>query len=102
MPLLRLARAKWPLILVAAVLLANLPALIGLVDMNPIVPFGDVGFVHLAGYLPGRSFYDPNIGFTSQALGHLAAMDWLHGIVPWWNPYEGFGAPLAGVTGMTA
>ena len=23
-------------------------------------------------------------------------MDWLHGHIPWWNPYEGVGSPLAG------
>jgi hypothetical protein len=23
-------------------------------------------------------------------------MSWLHGHIPWWNPYEGLGAPLAG------
>lgn len=46
--------------------------------------------------LPEYPFLDPNVGFTSQALGHLAAWDWLHGIVPWWNPYSGIGMPLAG------
>jgi hypothetical protein len=30
-----------------------------------------------------------------QALGRLAAMEWLHGSVPWWNPYSGVGMPLA-------
>ena len=45
---------------------------------------------------PGYPFIDPNAGFTSEALGHLAAWDWLHGIVPWWNPYTGVGMPLAG------
>ncbi|MGH7643886.1 MAG: hypothetical protein ACRENX_12910 [Candidatus Dormibacteria bacterium] len=46
--------------------------------------------------MPGFPTIDPNNGFTTQALGHLAAMDWLHGQVPWWNPYEGVGTPLAG------
>ncbi len=41
-------------------------------------------------------FLDPNVGFTSEALGRLAASDWLHGIVPWWNAYTGIGMPLAG------
>ncbi|HEV2395740.1 MAG TPA: hypothetical protein VGS27_02200 [Candidatus Sulfotelmatobacter sp.] len=41
-------------------------------------------------------FLDPNVGFTSEALGHLAVWDWLHLIVPWWNPYTGIGMPLAG------
>ena len=46
--------------------------------------------------VPGSPFLDPNPGFTSQALGHLAAWDWLHGVIPWWNPYTGIGVPLAG------
>jgi hypothetical protein len=41
-------------------------------------------------------FLDPNVGFTSEALGRLVAWDWLHGIVPWWNHYTGIGMPLAG------
>jgi hypothetical protein len=41
-------------------------------------------------------FSDPNVGWTNQALGHLAAQDWLHLIIPWWNPYSGIGLPLAG------
>jgi dolichol kinase len=46
--------------------------------------------------VPGSPFLDPNAGFTSQALGHLAAWDWVHGVIPWWNPYTGIGVPLAG------
>ena len=46
--------------------------------------------------VPGWPSTDPNVGITSQALGHLVAWDWLHGIVPWWNPYTGIGMPLAG------
>jgi hypothetical protein len=46
--------------------------------------------------VPGSPFVDPNAGFTSQALGHLAAWDWVHGVIPWWNPYTGIGVPLAG------
>ncbi len=47
------------------------------------------------GYLSGQPTIDPNIGFTSQALGHQAAAQWFSGTVPWWNPYEGVGVPLA-------
>jgi hypothetical protein len=39
---------------------------------------------------------DPNVGFITQPLGHLAAMDLLHGHLPWWNYFEGLGQPLAG------
>lgn len=45
---------------------------------------------------PGYPFIDPNAGFTSEALGRLSAWDWVHGVVPWWNPYSGIGMPLAG------
>lgn len=48
------------------------------------------------GLLPGLPYIDPNAGFTTQALGHLAAQDWLTGTIPWWNPYSGIGLPLAG------
>ncbi|WP_265635483.1 hypothetical protein [Acidiphilium sp. PA] len=41
-------------------------------------------------------FSDTNVGWTNQALGHLAAQDWLHLVIPWWNPYSGIGLPLAG------
>jgi hypothetical protein len=44
----------------------------------------------------GRPAIDPNLGFITQALGHLAAMDLLHGHLPWWNSFEGLGQPLVG------
>jgi hypothetical protein len=44
----------------------------------------------------GREAIDPNVGFITQALGHLAAMDLLHGHIPWWNYFEGLGQPLVG------
>lgn len=46
--------------------------------------------------LPGSPFTDANVGWTNQALGHLAASQWLRGIIPWWNPDSGIGLPLAG------
>ena len=39
---------------------------------------------------------DPNVGFITQPLGHQAALDLLHGHLPWWNYFEGMGQPLAG------
>jgi hypothetical protein len=50
--------------------------------------------------MPGEGSLDPNDGFISQALGHRAALDLLHLRLPWWDPYEGTGAPLA--AGMTS
>ncbi|MDH2903523.1 MAG: hypothetical protein PXZ08_06175 [Actinomycetota bacterium] len=45
---------------------------------------------------------DPNVGFITQPLGHLAALDLLHGHLPWWNYFEGMGQPLAGEMQSTA
>lgn len=90
-----LRRAAGPVSVVVAVLAANFPGLSGLVDVNPLGSMGRTGTGTHFHLLPGIWFTDPNIAWTSQPLGHLAALDWLHGIVPWWNPFEGLGAPLA-------
>lgn len=88
---------KWgPVAVVVAVVVANLAYLTGLRDPNPVLQLSGLGSVSRGPILAGRNFIDPNVGFTAQALGHLAALDWLHGHVPWWNPFEGIGAPLAG------
>ena len=41
---------------------------------------------------------DPSVGYIIQPIGYLVASDWLHGIIPWWNPYAGLGMPLAAET----
>jgi hypothetical protein len=85
-----------PLVCIAGVvLLANLPALLHLVTTNPLVMNSDLA-PGTSSWLPGLPYIDPNAGYTTQALGHLADLDWLHGHIPWWNPYEGIGVPLAG------
>ena len=68
-----------------AVLAANAPALLHLVTTNPLVLNAALTSTP-SGRLPGLPYIDGNAGFTMQALGHLAAVDWLHGHVPWWNP----------------
>jgi hypothetical protein len=78
------------------VVLANSTYLLHVFNPNPINQVSGLGATVQPGPLPGENNIDPNIGFTSQALGHRAAVDWLHGEIPWWNPYEGVGAPLAG------
>jgi len=86
----------FPLVcILVAVLLANLPGLLHLVTSNPQAVDAYLGPGKSA-WLPGRPYIDPNSAFTTQALGHLATLDWLHGHIPWWNPYEGIGSPLAG------
>ncbi len=82
--------------LVGLILLANLPSLTGLFDDNPMLFVSGLGKITLRGIWFGSpNWYDSNIGITVQSLGHLAAEDWLHGSVPWWNPYSGVGMPLA-------
>jgi hypothetical protein len=81
---------------VLVVILANGLSLLHVVNPNPINQVSGLGTNAEASALPGGDSIDPNIGFTAQALGHLAAVDWIHGHVPWWDPYEGVGSPLAG------
>ncbi len=68
----------------------------GAFDPNPLISMSGLAVVVKGGVLAGRFTIDPNAGTTAQSLGHLAALDLLHGKIPWWNPYEGVGAPLAG------
>jgi hypothetical protein len=82
--------------MVAAVVAAHLPYLLRVLDPNPMRVFSGLGSGLQPSVLPGFDTIDPNTGFTSQAFSHLAASDWLHGTVPWWNPTEGLGSPLAG------
>ncbi len=89
------ARWAWPAGACAAVILANLASLSGVVDVNPLNWVSGLGPTFRHGALPGAYSIDPQIGFTAQTLGHRVAMDWLAGKVPWWNPFEGVGEPLA-------
>ena len=112
-----LARARSPspdtvalLAIVGAVVIANFLYWSGLFDQNPLGRSSGLGFFAGLfdpnsvgtwggpdpGLLAGLPMIDPSNGQSSQALGHLAALDWIHLRVPWWNPYEGTGMPLAG------
>lgn len=111
------ARARSPspdtvalLAIVGTVLLADFLYWSGLFDPNPLGRMSGLGFFAglfdpnpvgkwggpAPGLLAGLPMIEPSNGQSSQALGHLAALDWIHLRVPWWNPYEGTGAPLAG------
>ena len=83
-------------------LLANLPYLLGFFDPNPLDFRGGLTSAITHGLLGGRPTIDPSNGFTSQAIGHLAALDLLHLHLPWWNPYEATGMPLLGETQAAA
>jgi hypothetical protein len=96
-PLQRIPLDGWVLLAITGVvLLANAPYLLHLVNPNPLGPKSDLIDRGVGGLLAGGYTIDPNSGYVSQALGHLAATDWLHLRLPWWNPYEGAGMPLAG------
>ena len=84
------------LAVIGIVLLANAMPLLGIVDT---VPYDNrVGLIthQDASSTRGRHTIDPNDGFTAEALGRAAAVSWTHGRVPYWNHFEGLGAPLAG------
>lgn len=89
-------REEYPLLLVVSALpfLFELPALLHLVAANPAVALEGITRNFRPGVLPGYAYIDPNVGFTTQALGHLDAVDLLRGTMPWWNPYSGTGMPL--------
>ena len=94
---------QWALLAIAAaVLVANLPYLLGIFDPNPLRFRSRLVTAITPGLLGGKPTIDPSYGFTSQAIGHRAALDVLHLHLPWWNPYEGTGMPLAGETQAAA
>lgn len=87
-------RGWWPLLLLFAIPIAlQLPALLGSLSPDPMYFVAAVGdsVHHHAGY----PWIDPNVGYQAQALGKLSADQWLAGQIPWWNPYNGVGLPLA-------
>jgi hypothetical protein len=84
-------------LIVLAVLAMNAPGLVGGLDPDPMLVLSGLAWRGQDGLLPGGpGWTDPNTGTTTQALGHLSALDLLHGVMPWWNPYSGAGMPLAG------
>jgi hypothetical protein len=85
-----------------AVIVANLPSLLGFFHPNPLDFRGGLSQTVTPGLLAGRPTIDPSNGYDSQAIGHLAALDLLHLHLPWWNPYEATGMPLLGETQAAA
>src|SRR5690349_17916458 len=89
-------RARWAGLaaLVVAPLLAKLPLLLGLLKADPLLLYGGLQSGLRPGWLPGYPPYptlDPNIAFTSHALGRRAALEVFSGHIPWWNHFEGVG-----------
>jgi hypothetical protein len=82
--------------LIALPIGASILALPGVVAVNPAGAWSFLATYHGQPWLFGSPGYvDASIGILNQPLGRLSALDWLHGIVPWWNPYSGIGMPLA-------
>ena len=99
----RLPPDAWALgAIVLAVVVANLPYLLGFFDPDPLHARAGLASSLTPGVLGGKPTIDPNNGLSSQAIGHLAAVDLLHLRAPWWNPYEGTGMPLLGETQSAA
>ncbi len=87
--------ASWiiPLLLPLAV---HAPELSDQVSSNPVYYTAGLTSSWHAPLLPGPpGWIDPNAGFNIQAIGGLAARQWLQGRAPWWNPFTGVGMPLA-------
>lgn len=84
------------LIIVAVVILGNFIYVSGLRDPNPLLQLSGLAVRADPRMIEGIDTIDPNNGFTSQTLGNLAADKILDGDMPYWNHYEGLGAPLAG------
>lgn len=94
---IRPGRRHLPVLAIMAVaVVANGPYLVGSFHSSPALLYSGLG-VHTGGsLLAGDPSIDPNDGFQAQALGWRAAVDLIHFRLPWWNPYEGSGMPLAG------
>jgi hypothetical protein len=92
----RLSPDVWAVVaIVVIVLVAHAAGSLGIVDPNPLGPRSGLTASVTPGPVRGSPAIDPNDGFISQAVSHRAALDVLHLHLPWWNPYEGSGAPMA-------
>jgi hypothetical protein len=89
-------RFRGPLTILVIVLIANALFLTGIFKGNPFDQFSRATIFTHTGLYGLYSTIDPNNAYTTQALGHEAASNILHGHMPWWNYDEQVGAPLAG------
>ena len=93
----RRASNNWrPLVsIVGAVVLANCAFIIFGYESSPLWWTSAIS-ARVCAWTCSLPSVDPNVGFITQPLGHQAALDLLHGHLPWWNYFEGMGQPLAG------
>nr|WP_298798261.1 hypothetical protein [uncultured Acetobacter sp.] len=62
---------------------------------NPLYLYFHLGNIASSLLDGSPGWVDPNAGATTQALGTLAARQWLSGHIPWWDSFSGMGLPLA-------
>jgi hypothetical protein len=87
----------WAMIAISgAVILASALYLLDFSDPNPLGIDSGLLTSITHGFISGGPTIDPGNGYISQALGHRAMLDLVHLHLPWWNPFEGTGAPLFG------
>lgn len=97
-------RRFWPrshlLALILLPICIYLPEWLGFVSNDPMMTTSVMvqnSAAATQGIIPGNpGWIDGCAGVFVEALGRLVARDWMHGIIPWWNPYSGVGMPLAG------
>jgi hypothetical protein len=95
----RSVRSPWlhaAVVIVVVVMAANLWKLAAGLDSDPVLHRAGLSAIDQPGILPGDHTIDPNDGYTLQALSRASLDQWLDGDAPYWNRYEGAGAPLAG------
>ncbi len=90
------SKFRGPLLIIGLVILANILFITGVFKSNPVDNYSGASVSGKVGIYGVYSTIDPNIGFTTQTLGHQGAEDIVHGNMPWWNYNEQVGAPLAG------
>jgi hypothetical protein len=85
-----------PFLICCLPFLVNIPSLSGWLNTDPIYVFSMLTTDYAPAITPGfAGWNDPNAGWHAEALGRLAARQWLNGEIPWWNPFTAAGVPLA-------
>ena len=91
-----LSHAALPYLVLCFVPIAlHLLELSGFLDTSPLLA-NTILAQPSGGILTGRPFVDGSGATCTMSLGRLAAENWLHLQLPWWNPFSGIGLPLAG------
>lgn len=91
----RTSAAPALLLVIVQPILVKAVLLLGILKASPLLKLSGLGNPDYVG-MPGATSLDPNVAYTSHALGTRAAQALASGESLWWNPYEGLGAPLAG------